>query len=67
MQCGNEDICWQKSFHDERIRCAEQRSNALTYVQYNAWSHGLVADPEGWEWSSLRFPKFIDSTDAWPD
>jgi len=58
------DIHWQNGFHDERIRDATQRSNALTYVQYNAWRHGLIADPEGWPWSSLQFPKLIDPTEA---
>ncbi|MDO8468667.1 MAG: transposase [Candidatus Peribacter sp.] len=61
------DIHWQNGFHDERIRDAVQRSNALTYVQYNAWRHGLTADPEGWLWSSLRFPDLIDLTEVWLD
>lgn len=59
----SDDICWQKSFHDELIRDAAQRSNALTYVQFNAWRHGLTDDPEGWPWSSLRFPQLLDSTE----
>jgi REP element-mobilizing transposase RayT len=56
---ATEVIAWQKSFHDERIRDAEQQSNALAYVQYNAWRHGLTGEPNGWPWSSLHFPYLL--------
>ncbi len=57
-----EDIGWQKGFHDERIRDARQRTNALTYIQYNAWKHGMRSYPENWPWSSLHFQHLIDPT-----
>ena len=58
---------WQKSFFDERIRDDRQRSNALSYVQYNAYHHGLTDDPCGWPWSSLAFPDVLDPLDVWFD
>jgi REP element-mobilizing transposase RayT len=58
-------IQWQKGFFDEIIQDSEQRSNALTYVQYNAWRHGLTDEPDGWPWSSLRFQQWIDPTEIW--
>ena len=62
-----DQIRWQNGFHDEHIRDATQRSAALTYVQYNAWRHGLCADPEGWPWSSLRYAHLMDPLEIWFD
>jgi REP element-mobilizing transposase RayT len=49
-------VRWQKGFHDERIRDDQQKSATYDYIVYNAWRHHLVDDPDGWAWSSLRFP-----------
>ncbi|PIR49030.1 hypothetical protein COU80_01305 [Candidatus Peregrinibacteria bacterium CG10_big_fil_rev_8_21_14_0_10_55_24] len=61
------DIRWQNGFHDERIRDTEQLSNALSYVQYNAWHHHLTEEPEGWPWSSLWYEQFLDPMEIWLD
>lgn len=60
-------IFWQKSFHDERIRNAQQRSSALAYVQGNAMKHGLVTNITDWPWASLHFPELLDPMDVWLD
>ncbi|PIR49362.1 hypothetical protein COU79_05260 [Candidatus Peregrinibacteria bacterium CG10_big_fil_rev_8_21_14_0_10_54_7] len=58
---------WQNGFYDERIRDEQQRSNAIAYVQHNAYRHGLIDDPCGWPWSSLAFPDVLDPLEVWFD
>jgi REP element-mobilizing transposase RayT len=62
LRCGDGRTFtgWQHGFHDERIRDDDQRSNAMAYVQHNAYRHGLVQTLDGWPWSSLRFPLLVD-------
>ncbi len=57
--------CWQKGFHDERIRDADQREQALSYIQWNAVHHGFVRTAEEWPWTSLHFPHLLDQWEYW--
>lgn len=56
---------WQNGFYDERILDDLQRSNALAYVQHNAYRHGLTDDPYGWLWSSVMFQDVLDPLEVW--
>lgn len=61
------DIFWKKGFYDKRIRDANQRSNALSYIKYNAVKDGLVNDIDHWSWSSHHFKHLLDPMELWFD
>lgn len=61
------NIGWQNGFHDERIRDADQRSNALSYIKYNAAKHHIVDDIDHWPWSSHHFKHLLDPMEIWFD
>ena len=59
------NIRWQNGFHDERLRNAEQRTNALRYVTLNPVKHGLVESIKDWPWTSLHFEHLLDPSEIW--
>lgn len=54
---------WQHSFHSHPIEGDLTRSNILRYIQYNAFRHQLVDEPDAWPWSSLKYEDDLDSLD----
>ncbi|MBI3331809.1 transposase [Candidatus Peregrinibacteria bacterium] len=58
-------IKWQRNFHDEFIRDTQQRNNALAYVSYNAWRHGMTGEMNDWPWSSVHYPHLLDPMEIW--
>jgi putative transposase len=43
---------WQTSFHDRRVRDAEEYEGRRKYLHHNPVEAGLVMSSELWEWSS---------------
>lgn len=48
---------WQNRFWEHRIRDQEDWNRHLDYIHWNPVSHGHVAHPRDWPWSS--FMKFV--------
>jgi len=45
---------WQKRFYDFNVWSRRKRVEKLRYLHRNPVKRGLVAQPEGWKWSSYR-------------
>ena len=58
---------WHNGFYDERIRSADQRTNAFNYIKRNPIKHHSVTDIVDWPWHSMHFEHLLDSTDFWFD
>jgi len=51
--CAPQHI-WQKRFYDFNVWTKRKRIEKLRYMHRNPVTHGLVASPELWKWSSFR-------------
>jgi putative transposase len=49
---GFSGTVWQRSFHDRRVRNAEEYAERREYIQLNPVAARLCARPEDWKYSS---------------
>jgi putative transposase len=49
-----EEYVWEPRYYDFNVRTPEKRIEKLRYIHRNPVVRGLVAEPEGWQWSSFR-------------
>lgn len=52
---GESGQLWQARFFDHVLRTVEAYQDCLTYIHSNPVKRGLVREPEGWKWSSMRW------------
>lgn len=45
---------WQHPFWDRFVRLTKEINERLTYMHLNAVRIGLMAKPQGWQWSSYN-------------
>jgi putative transposase len=45
---------WQDRYYDSNVHGEKARSAVIRYIHRNPVTRGLVAEPEGWAWSSFR-------------
>jgi putative transposase len=45
---------WQARYYDFNVHSAKKTTEKLRYIHRNPVVRGLVAEPEGWPWSSHR-------------
>ena len=51
---GTDGTVWERHYRDYRIGGDEEYAAAVDYVHSNPMRHGLCAQPEEWQWSSLH-------------
>ena len=55
---------WQGRFFDRALRTVKEYHEAVEYIHGNPVRRGLVARPEGWNWSSVHEYGFEKMPDA---
>ena len=55
-----EDWVWEERYYDFNVRSARKRVEKLRYIHRNPVRRGLVAEPEGWAWSSFRAYAYLE-------
>ena len=53
LKARGETQFWQRRYYDFNVWSEEKRVEKLRYMHRNPVARGLVAKPEGWEWSSF--------------
>jgi putative transposase len=48
-----EEYVWEPRYYDFNVWSSEKRIEKLRYIHRNPVVRGLVAEPDGWKWSSF--------------
>lgn len=66
QQKRGEAAVWQRRFWEHTIRDLDDFNRHVNYIHYNPVKHGLVSNPEDWQWSSYhRFLRQVYYEDGW--
>jgi putative transposase len=66
QQKRGEAAVWQRRFWEHTIRDLDDFNRHINYIHFNPVKHGLVNNPEDWQWSSYhRFLRQGYYEDGW--
>lgn len=54
QQKRGEAAVWQRRFWEHTIRDLDDFNRHVDYIHFNPVKHGLVSNPEDWQWSSYH-------------